>query len=175
MRGHHSNDLFPARLRTLCTKRLLAIGEPNFDYQDPLTSSRKLFSTNSATFWHSFTQELDRLGFSTFTIARTRREYLPVQCIPDAAEKSWQTLLNGMSSLEQFLTTRSANLRGDVNRRVRRLQDLGKLEYQLIDHSDGEGALQELNLMRAAYEELWEGQPAGKLFETPGLWIGTED
>lgn len=159
----------PGTARSLWTRRLLAAGEPNFDFQDPLVSSTERFSENCASFWEAFRNELVRLGFCRFTIARTHREYLPESCQRDASEQTWKSCLNGFQSLDEFLSARSSNLRGDVNRRLRRIKDIGPVVYEVFSPDSVVEANQELKAMQRSYEELWEGQPAASLFRTPGM------
>jgi CelD/BcsL family acetyltransferase involved in cellulose biosynthesis len=159
----------PGSARSLWTRRVLAAGEPNFDFQDPLVSSKERFSERRVVFWEAFRNELVRLGFCRFTIARTHREYLPDYCERDASEQTWKSCLNGFQSLDQFLSARSSNLRGDVNRRIRRINDVGHIEYEVFQPRRVVEAKHELSAMQRSYEELWEGQPAASLFQTPGL------
>lgn len=159
----------PGSIRSLWTKRLLAAGEPNFDFQDPLVSSRNSFFQRRVTFWEAFRSELAKIGFSRFTIARTHREYLPDHCERDASEQTWKSSLEGFHSLDEFLSARSSNLRGDVKRRLRRINDIGSVEYNIFPPDSIAEASQELNLMQRAYEDLWEGKPAASLFRAPGM------
>ena len=154
--------------RSLWTRRLLAAGEPNFDFQEPLVSSKAGFSESCVSFWKTFTAVLIKNGYSRFTIARTHRQVLPDQCERDASKHTWKSSLSGFQSLDQYLVERSSNLRGDVNRRMRRMNDAGIVAFEIFSAAQLHEASQELRVMQQSYEELWKGQPAAALFQTPG-------
>lgn len=159
----------PGAARSLWIRRFYAAGEPNFDFQDPLVSSLERFCERRDAFWNGFTKALMTIGCSRFTITRTHREFLPDQCERDASEQTWKSSLGGFESLDHFLSARSSNLRGDVNRRMRKMSAEGSMAYEIFSPDQIGEANAELAVMQRSYEKLWEGQPASSLFHMPGL------
>ena len=155
--------------RSLWAKRVLAAGEPNFDYQEPLVSSRALFAEYRAAFWESFSNALSRIGIARFTVARISADFSPDNAERDASEKSWKTNLAGFHTWESFISTRPKSLRGDIGRQMRRLATTGAVRFHVYEAHEVEQASLDFEEFKSCYQELWYGEPASGLFNRPGL------
>jgi CelD/BcsL family acetyltransferase involved in cellulose biosynthesis len=173
---NHENEVFipliqlPRQASSLWSRRVLAAGEPNFDFQDPIVLSLDKWQDHKESFWHEIRSLLQRKSVYRFTICRMNPQIVSYDSKIDVAEKSWKTNLSKYTSLEDFLKRSSSNLRGDVRRRLRRLEEFGEIQFDVYEPSELERALAELPQMRAAFETLWKGTPAEGLFRHPGIY-----
>jgi CelD/BcsL family acetyltransferase involved in cellulose biosynthesis len=150
-------------------RRLISVGEPHFDYQNPVGTAGQGGVLPWAEFWTSLTNELERAGrFERAMLLRLSAEGAPSASRPDGAHESPYICLAGCRTLEDLLEQRPQKHRTDVRRQLRRLNEQGLVELQVYGPQQLAETRDELDRMRAAYEDLWEGAPSARLFRQPG-------
>lgn len=79
--------------------------------------------------------------------------------------------LAGLASLDEALARCSANHRGDVGRRLRRLRERGEVAFSIADDQASAGAALEDFHERfvPAYTAYWRSRPEGCMFDRPGV------
>jgi CelD/BcsL family acetyltransferase involved in cellulose biosynthesis len=75
-----------------------------------------------------------------------------------------------LASLDAALARCSANHRGDVKRRLRRLQEKGEVTLWVADAGEAELAVSDFREhFGPAYRQIWRQQPGSNLFRQPGF------
>jgi CelD/BcsL family acetyltransferase involved in cellulose biosynthesis len=156
----------PRAARSLWQKRLESLGEPNFDYRDPLIVPSGASPPDLASFWAAFADELTRRCVDGCWLRRLTARASPPDATSDSAVASPLVRLAPMRDWESFAGTLSQNLRGDVNRRKRRLAERGTVDLHVIGSAD-EAELQ-LSRMIDSHERRWRGTGSATLFREPG-------
>lgn len=149
-------------------RRLIApVGFFGFDYHDPLWTGEGSVTVWSS-FWMAFEDELLRRwggGFDQCMLHGIRNGCEPedlhwstqhdVEVVRKDAECQDVAPYADISryrSIDDFMRSRSANLRGDVGRRVRRLQEAGQLTYHVYAPHEHHSARRSLDhLLRSSY------------------------
>jgi CelD/BcsL family acetyltransferase involved in cellulose biosynthesis len=161
----------PATWRNIWHHRLIGVGEPHFDYQHPLFSE-ELADADRNAFWDDLEMFLENHShFDSAMLLRLTNDVGPAGAVADDSVESPYINMCSYQSWDSFLQSRSSNHRTDVRRRIRRLEEQGPLGLTIYDkQSQQTDVMQELDNLRRAYEDLWEGQPSGGLFRMPGTW-----
>jgi CelD/BcsL family acetyltransferase involved in cellulose biosynthesis len=152
-------------------QRLVFVGEPHFDYQEPLFASPPR-EDELHEFWRGLEVFLEAHGHCDSSMALRIREQLGVPSFaPDDSGESPFIDMTRYGSFSDYLQTRPANHRTDVRRRIRRLEELGTLRLEVLaPGAESARLLDMIVALRAAYEELWSGQPSEILFRQSGTW-----
>jgi len=160
--------VLPSRFSNLMTRRMFAMGEPHFDYQDPLSVGEL---PPDETFWVDLGAELERGRFcEEATVMRISTPASKETFTEDGAKISPLITLDEFDSWEGFLKSRPQKHRTDVRRQTRRLAMEGPLTLKVFKANEQSEAAGEFLQLRAAYEELWTGSPSFGLFQAPGTW-----
>lgn len=156
--------------RNTWQRRVVPVGEPHFDYQNPLGVTNDGGSVDWSSFWPALEHEIRHniQWFDLAVILRMTSQVAPANAGTDAAEVAPYIGLDSYRSFEEFLSGRSSNHRTDVRRRFRRLSELGEIELRVFSKEEQEPAVEELTRMVSAYEALWAGTPSVGLFRVPG-------
>jgi hypothetical protein len=134
-------------------KLLVPVGYSDFDYHDPL------FRGSISNEWGIFYKELllflkANISFDTLLISgihtKTNGNYWS-----EESEIAPYCNIGTFSSTEQFLQSRSASLRGDIRRQIKRIEAKGRL---VLEHLNSiEGALTVLPQFLNYHTERWPG------------------
>lgn len=164
--------LRPCGPRNAWQRRLTALGEPHFDYQDPAAAAQEQTTLDWDGFWESLSWELSRTGTCEHAmLLRLSPTVSPRDTRADDCGESPYIPLLAFRSLDELLQQRSASHRSNVRRRSRSLLALGELQLHACPPGDRQGAGEELERLRAAYERLWDGTPSSTLFRQPGTLL----
>lgn len=159
-----------ARAGNLWQRRLVGIGQPHFDYQDPLLSEA-LLPEEMDTFWNELSAEFTaRRVCETAEVYRLSDFCAPSSATRDAADSSPYIDLREFDSFDHYLESVPCSHRGDVGRQRRRLAALGPIKLDVFTGDRVSEALSELNALRSSFESLWRGDPSEFLFSQPGTW-----
>lgn len=144
-------------------RELVFIGQDLFGYHDPLLSDAGL----GPSLWRDARQAL--AGATDQAFFRLVHRPWPQGRVV-ATEASPVLDLEGLDSFEALLATTSANHRGDVRRRLRRLAERGTVELWM----PGPGQVVEARAdfergFVPSYDRLWSQRPAGSLLAQPGM------
>ena len=156
--------------KDLWWRMLGPVGYMGFDYRDPVLDgpdTRVLWSS----FWPAFEDELlHRWGgtFDACSIRGIRRRCLPadvawsgrheVEVGPSRPINGYVAPcadLSGTRSIDEFLRQRSPNLRGDLGRRLRRMEELGRVTFHVYGPDDIEGARGAVEAMLQQHARRW--------------------
>jgi len=155
----------------LVTRRILEpAGQSLFGYAGPLVANGTSLATADWTdFWERVRQETsadcDQALLRAIAPSRAAGRF----CEP-AGDASPVLDLSDLSTLEELLARCSANHRGDVRRRRRRLEEQGDVELWTAGEHDAAAALADFHARFVpAYEAVWSGHPDGSLLERPGV------
>jgi CelD/BcsL family acetyltransferase involved in cellulose biosynthesis len=161
----------PRTGRSLWRGRLIAVGEPHFDYQNPVGAAGREGSVPWETFWAALRGELRRNGrFQEAMLLRLTKEVVGDHGDGGPPLESPYIALCPYRDCDEFLRSRPRSHRTDVRRQGRRLRELGEVEFHCHTPDDQAEARSELRRLRAAHEALWAGTPSGQLFESPGTY-----
>lgn len=162
----------PAKWRNGWQRRLVGIGEPHFDFQDPLFSAQNGNVIDRRGFWEGLERFLEESGeFDSAMLLRLHGEIASQNAEIDDAKEAPFIEMSRFASWAEYFSSLPATHRTDIRRQMRRLESQGELSFVIYEHeSQLEEVLAELSKMRAAYERLWFKQPSGKLFQSPGTW-----
>ncbi|MGB7220063.1 MAG: GNAT family N-acetyltransferase [Vicinamibacterales bacterium] len=88
-----------------------------------------------------------------------------------AGDESPVLALAGLASLDEALGRCSANHRGDVGRRLRRLRERGEVAFSIADgQASAGGALEDFHeRFVPAYTTYWRSRPEGCMLDRPGV------
>ena len=138
-------------------------GQAFFGYQDPL--SRDAAAVDWACLWSSARRSTSVVADQT-RLPFVRPESAPGDLGVPSSEMSPVLRLEGLTSLDAVLARTSANHRGDVRRRLRRLRERGSLRLWVADESERTNALRDFRqAFLPAYDRIWSSRPTGNMFE----------
>lgn len=149
--------------RNAWERRLVGVGEPHFDYQDPLVSD----AAAGPGLLQALAQELRRQGrvCEKFGLYRLR---MTGAASEDSACTAPCITLSGHNNVEDFWRARPASLVTDIARQRRRLATTGPVSFDVLGPDRGNEAPAELARMIAAYESVHQHEASGSLFRAPG-------
>lgn len=144
-------------------------GRSFFGYHDPLVGGAGSDAIDWPGFWdvarRSVGGSCDQAMFR-FVNARHCRGVSAERC----ADASPVLTLDGLADLEAVLARCSVNHRGDVRRRVRRLEEKGEVTVWVAGPDDTAVAVGDFReRFTPAYRELWRERPGGDPFLQPGF------
>jgi CelD/BcsL family acetyltransferase involved in cellulose biosynthesis len=152
-------------------RRLISVGEPHFDYQDPAAVWPEDGTPPWAEFWPSLNDELARKGrWEHAMLLRLGFASAPSDAAADTAGESPVLRIEAKATLDDVLKDRPAKHRTDVRRQIRRLQDLGRVDLHTYTPDELPAARVELHRLREAHERLWAGSAAQGLLRRPGTF-----
>ena len=151
-------------------RQLVGVGEPHFDYQQPVWRAPDGHSFPWGDFWAAIEEFEIRSSrdFESLRMVRMREDTAPPDAVRDHAEVSPYISLKERNDLDQFLATCRSSHRADVRRQRRRLIREGKLTYEVFQRDQMRPAMTEFHRMREAYERLHADEPSVGLFSLPG-------
>lgn len=159
------------RARRLGLRELEAAGEPNFDYQEPLACRPDAGRIGWRDFWRSL--EEDVVGGRRADVVRLRRVPAESSGEHGRGDESYVSpflSLRDVESWSQLERTLSANLRGDLRRRFRRLAETGRhLELRRLGPEDLDEPDRELEALLTAHRREWAGTPSESSLEQAGM------
>ncbi|MFV0444355.1 MAG: GNAT family N-acetyltransferase [Planctomycetaceae bacterium] len=158
----------PGRPGNLWRRRLVAVGEPHFDYQDPLLSAGIERDSAYPELWRRLTGELSRRKLDAAALWRLRPDSAGSGFSQDAAVKAPFIDLAQSASWKDYLSQRPESHRTDVRRRLRRIAEAGELQLDVLLPSDVERAQSELDVMIQRHAERWRDCESELLFRQPG-------
>jgi CelD/BcsL family acetyltransferase involved in cellulose biosynthesis len=159
------------RGRSINRKVLEPIGQSLFGYQDPVAdaAAAALSTAGWAGLWQAARRALSG-GCDQALLRLVQPRYAHGPHAEPAREESPVLSLAGIASFEELLAGTSANQRGDVRRRLRRLAERGAIALDVAGPADARRATAEFReRFVPAYRAVWEGEPAGCLLDQPGL------
>lgn len=156
--------------KDLWRRKLAPVGYMGFDYHDPLLIGPDTPDVWSS-FWPAFEEEL--LGKWAGTYDDCSLWGMRYGCMP--TNLTWSDLheieigakgpLNGnvspcadlstVRSIEEFMARHSANLRGDVGRRLRRMEELGGVTFRVFAAHEVDWAKKAIEDMLGAHARRW--------------------
>jgi CelD/BcsL family acetyltransferase involved in cellulose biosynthesis len=161
----------PRGHRNAWRRRLVSVGQPHFDYQDPVATWPPEATPPWPRFWPRLREELAKQGrWEHAMLLRLGTSSAAPDTDSDTARAAPVIRLEGRTTLEDVLKDRSANHRTDVRRRIRRLDDLGAVEFRSYAPLERSAAREELHRLRDAHGRLWAGTPSQGLFREPGTF-----
>ena len=163
--------LFPlvsvrSRWKDMWRRAISPVGQPGFDYRDPIFSSA-LDAHTWACFWTEFDDELARRWRGTFDIAAiyqlraadwmswpvVKTSHAIVAPGPDDVAPRIQ--LSGFNTFEDYLATRHPRFRRNVQYGIRRLRDRGELTYRVFSGLDVDCVLADLQALLQVNRRRW--------------------
>jgi CelD/BcsL family acetyltransferase involved in cellulose biosynthesis len=171
LEGHQALVLFcqiPAGWRNMWQRQLVGVGQPYFDYQDPVAAAPRGQTIDWTAFWDCLAEELEWQGFEQARLPRLRPDVCPAAGRISDAGLSPYISLAGSGDLEEFLRHRSPRRVSRIRRMTRRLEKRGKLDLVMYSPGEQTAAFSELQRMCGEYERLWEGTPSADFFRQPG-------
>jgi len=157
--------------RNAWRRRLVSVGEPHFDYQDPVATWPPGDAPPWVEFWPKLTDELAAKGrWEHAMLLRLGTSSASPDTAPDTSREAPVIRLEGRATLDDVLKDRSANHRKEVRLRIRRLRELGRAEFRVFAPLERAAATDELHRLCEAYERLWVGSPSQALFRQPGTF-----
>jgi len=141
-------------------KLLIPVGYSDYDYHDPIVVGLKTEeSIGMNSFWADFIVELQRVSGQIYfdrlildgirqLVAGEGKSWTPGDTCP------WADL-RPFERPEAFLPSLKTSLRGDLRRQERRINEVGKLAYNVFTRGMIEQALQELHPFLAAHARRW--------------------
>jgi CelD/BcsL family acetyltransferase involved in cellulose biosynthesis len=153
------------------TRRLLApAGMGFFGYHDPLVAGR---GGPSAVDWGAFWEAVRRSVGNHCDQARIPSLHEACAAGPLAhadSDPSPVLSLQGLASLADALSRCSANHRGDIGRRIRRLREKGELSFEVAGVRSAGAALADFHARFVpAYAASWRARPEGCMLDRPGV------
>jgi len=162
--------IWPGRLRNGFRRRLIPVGQPNFDYQDPLSTWSDQLAPGWNTFWPALYAFLKQSRmFELFGIMRLSAAKAPMQARPDSAVASPVIDFREWRDVDHFMSGLGGNLRRDTGRRIRRLSETGSLRLKIYAPGEEKFIHEELNRMREAYARAWAGTPSAGVLADPSI------
>lgn len=144
-------------------------GQSLFGYHDPIVAGSTLPETDWVDFWEAARRQLAGscdLALFRFVHPRCGRGKRSTPCSDDSPVLD----LTGVSDFEALLARCSANHRGDVRRRLRRLDERGAVALWTPDGGEAGAALEDFRSgFLPSYFAVWDGRPEGNLLRQPGL------
>lgn len=154
--------------RRLARRVLEPIGQSLFGYHDPVGDFSRLADADRAALWEGARKAVGACDQALFRLVAAGRAAGPLATPND--EESPVLPLAGAASLAELLARASANHRGDVRRRLRRLAERGDLDLWVAGKGDAAAALASFRTdFTPAYQAVWREQPAGSLLDHLGL------
>ena len=149
--------------RNAWERRLVGVGEPHFDYQDPLLTD----ANAGPGLLQALAGELRRQGqmCEKFGLYRLR---MPGAGCEDSACAAPCITLAGHSDAKGFWRARSDSLVTDIARQRRRLAATGAIQLEVLGPDRASEGPAELARMVTAYEVLHQDEASAGLFRTPG-------
>jgi len=136
---------------------LIPLGYPDYDYHDPLVISAEDQGVPKR-FWVAFEEELTRRWRSSF-------DFCVIDGLRDAGEmvsNNWRqdqscpyTDLTTFTDIQAFLKSKPRSIRGDVERRKRKLSELGEFSFHIHAQSERAEAIESLSAMLKCYAQRW--------------------
>ncbi|MGH9347688.1 MAG: GNAT family N-acetyltransferase [Vicinamibacterales bacterium] len=146
----------------LMTRRVIeAAGQDLFGYHDPIVAGRHAPGVCWDGFWDAARAAMAAFGHQA--LIRSVRADRAGRA-PRPAEAAPVLRLDGARSLDVLLASCSANHRGDVHRRVRRLAERGAVSFEIVE--TGSAVFDDLC---RAYEARRRSRPEYPSLERPGL------
>jgi CelD/BcsL family acetyltransferase involved in cellulose biosynthesis len=147
-------------------RMLLPVGYTEFDYHDPIVvgSSDVLVAKS---FWKVFSEELLNRWKGDFDVAiinGLRMKSLPNDIKDKPSDSAPFINLMRYGSIQEFMKGVSQSLRGDINRQMRRLEQLGKIELHVYANNEMSAALMSLKTMLEEHKTKWP-----KSYKAPGF------
>jgi CelD/BcsL family acetyltransferase involved in cellulose biosynthesis len=155
------------RGRRTARRSLTAAGESFFGYHDPLVSGGA-----DAADWIGFWNAVRRETASECDQALLRFVHQPFAAGPLAAsgEPTPVLDLSGSADLDDVLARCSANHRGDVRRRLRRIREEGHVTLAVHDSASLDAAVRDFTQgFVPAYSAYWRARPEGCMLDRPGV------
>ena len=142
------------------------VGYSEFDYHDPIVVGDTA-SIKWAPFWDNFIAEVWgrwKRSVDTTSIARVRGD-----CVQGCSgfcetNKAIYIELSAVKSLEELLSGRGRNLRHDVRKRQRRLEELGQMRLRIFGMDEAECAKKILPGFLDAHKARWPQAYRAKWF-----------
>ena len=122
---------------------IVPVGYSDFDYHDPLLIGL-LTKEEIEQFWKEIQENLGKIHFDQFIVDGLHRKWLSGSMKLTISEKCPYIDLHNITSVEDFNRSLSSKLRLDINRRLRKLQELGKVEFKVFDENELTEAIKEL-------------------------------
>lgn len=141
-------------------------GQSFFGYHSPLVVSGNI---DWSEFWRAVRHELrgvcDQALFR-FLNADQAQGAMSENC----TDRNPVLDLTGLADLAALLESRSANHRGDVRRRLRRMVERGEISLWIPGEAEVDVAQTDfLERFLPAYDEIWRQRPAGNMFARAGV------
>jgi len=158
----------PRRGRISRRRVLEPAGQEFFGYQDPLVEGDR-----SQIDWKSFWECARREARAVSDQALFRLVHPCCAQGPRSAangEESPVLDLEGLESFDDLLARCSTNHRGDVRRRIRRLEGKGAVVLWVAEDREVEQAVTDLvERCLPAYSDVWRSRPEGSMVDRPGV------
>lgn len=162
----------PHRGRRQTRRVLEPLGQSLFGYQDPAVALPATGEPAAAVWeelWTAARRALARHCDQALFRFVDRRTGQGTWSGP-AGDDSPRLDLDGLGSFDELLARTSANHRGDVRRRLRRLAEHGPLSLWIAGPGDAARAGADFaGRFVPAYREVWAGEGDGCLLDAPGL------
>ena len=144
-------------------------GQSFFGYHSPLAANGRQEKLNWPGFWSAARHELR--GVCDQALFRfLDQEQAQGAMSESCADQNPMLDLAGVTDLATLLESRSANHRGDVRRRLRRIAERGEISLWIPGETDVDVARADfLERFLPAYDEIWRRRPAGNMFNRAGV------
>ena len=145
------------------------VGSRLFGYNDPLVGAPDADQIDWSGLWAGARRELARC-YDQALFRFVHRRYARGLDAEPCGEQSPVLSLAGLSGLEDALARCSANHRGDVRRRLRRLEEKGELRLWVAGPGEATTAMQDFrDRFVPAYHKIWRSRPSGSLLDDTGV------
>ena len=147
-----------------CGFRVLQpVGVPEFDYHEPLTSSRIEWDE----FWTALIKEIHQHWHGDFDEALfpgIREPFISADSAWEKEDVAPHSDLTCFDSPDAYLMSLKSSLRGDVRRQIRRLEEMGTLEFKVYEASEMVQAKSALASLIDEHTKHWPDS-----YKAPGL------
>ena len=152
-------------------RRLMPPGQPHFDYQEPVMLVRANCSVDWTDLWRGLLDEIAKFNLGELYMGfRLREGFEPHFSTPDLSVHSPYINLEGLRSLEDFLSQKPKRLRTDVRRQRRKLEGIGTLSLE-THLFEGANRLKSYDQMLDCYARLHAAESSADLFKSSGTYL----
>lgn len=136
-------------------KVIVPAGYSDFDYHDPIF--REIPDEKSITqFWNDLVIILGRYKYDKIILDGLHEEYIHTNNFKTISYEPCPFLsLSNFRTLEEFRSCLKTKLRQDINRRIRKLDEAGSVEYIIYDKGDLSRAVKVLPDMLRIHAQRW--------------------
>jgi len=134
---------------------IVPVGYSDFDYHDPLCIG-KPDRSDIERFWLELNKELKKkVVFDKFMVDGLHAQWLTSDMTITSSEQCPYISLSAIKSTEDFKQTLPSKLRHDLSRRLRRLGELGTVEFKVFTADEKTEAIAELAEFLKFHSQRW--------------------